>query len=463
MRTGTAGFRTRFVAALVLAVSLLAAASAAGGTSVWPGGSAVNEADDPGEFDGNVSGLAYQPSGSSDPGVLWAVRNAPSTLFRLVSDGEKWTSDTANGWGNGKDLFYPDGTGKPDLEGVTVAGGDPNAVYVATERDGNGASRPAILRYDVSSGAASLNATDDFNLTADLPGLEANEGPEALTWVPDDVLVAQGFEDEATTAAYNPAIYPNHGTGLFFVGIEETGQIIVYALNGATDGFTRVATIASGFSNVMGLEYEPESTALWAVCDDTCDGQHNILEIAQAGPDDGEFVVTDSFSRPPEMPNLNNEGFAIAPGAECDNGLKQVFWSDDANTDNHALRAGSLRCGAPGPDTRVDGSVKADKTQTQKGKKVTIKAVVSSTENVTAEVIGKVKAGGDSFKLKPTTKNIVAGDSSTVSLKPAKDRDARKIAGVLKAGKSAKATLEFDLSDGAGNQVTETLSVKLKA
>ena len=105
-------------------------------------------------FGTNLSGLAYQPSGSGAPGVLWAVRNGPGTLFRLVYDGTKWTPDTANGWSAGKQLRYPDGTGDPDAEGVTLVGGDPaNGIYVATERN-NGASsvsRPAILRFDVSS------------------------------------------------------------------------------------------------------------------------------------------------------------------------------------------------------------------------------------------------------------------------------------------------------------------------
>ena len=74
----------------------------------------------------NLSGLAYQPSGSGAPGVLWAVRNGPSTLYRLVYDGTKWTPDTANGWSAGKQLRYADGAGAPDAEGVTLAGGDPN-------------------------------------------------------------------------------------------------------------------------------------------------------------------------------------------------------------------------------------------------------------------------------------------------------------------------------------------------
>ena len=75
---------------------------------VSPGwaGDAVSIADDVGVFGTNLSGLAYQPSGTSAPGVLWAVRNNPATLFRLLWDGTNWKPDTANGWGAGKELRY---------------------------------------------------------------------------------------------------------------------------------------------------------------------------------------------------------------------------------------------------------------------------------------------------------------------------------------------------------------------
>ena len=44
------------------------------------------------------------------------------------------------------------------------------------------------------------------------------------------------------------------------------------------------------------------------------------------------------------MPNLNNEGFAIAPQDECVDGRKPVFWTDDSNTDAHAIRGGTINC-----------------------------------------------------------------------------------------------------------------------
>jgi hypothetical protein len=313
----------------------------------WPGGTTVASADDVNVFGTNLSGLAYQPSGSAVPGVLWAVRNGPSTLYRLVYDGTKWTPDTTNGWSQGKQLRYTDGTGDPDAEGVSLVDSDPaNGVYVSTERNNsaNTISRPAVLRFDASSSATTLVATADWNLTADLPPLGPNLGLEAVVWMSDDFLVAKGFLDEHTGARYNPAGYANHGTGLFFVGAEANGVIYAYALDQVTGGYTRIATIPSGFPAVMDLEFEPETSHLWAVCDDTCNGRTATLDIAQTGVNAGRFVVTNVYQRPAGMPNINNEGFAIAPQSECRDGLKPVLWSDDNNTDSHALRVGTINC-----------------------------------------------------------------------------------------------------------------------
>jgi hypothetical protein len=315
--------------------------------SPWPGGAAVATADGLNVFGSNLSGLAYQPSGTAAPGVLWAVRNGPSTLYRLIWDGSKWTPDTANGWANGKSLVFPNGAGVPDAEGVTLAGGDANGVYVSIERNDDGpnsnTSRPGVLRFDVAAAGTTLTATREWGMAADLPGLGANAGLEAITWIPDSVLVQKGFVDDGMGAAYDPKNYPEHGDGLFFVGVEQDGRILAYALN-KTGGQTKVATISSHFPKLKDHSFEPERGLLWAVSDDGCDGRTATLDVAKSGPNAGYFVVADTFERPAGMPNLNNEGFTIAPQAECVNGHKPVFYADDSNTGGHALRAGTRDC-----------------------------------------------------------------------------------------------------------------------
>ncbi|MEU3459187.1 lamin tail domain-containing protein [Streptomyces sp. NPDC006733] len=315
------------------------AANACGGggqpsDSAWPGGTAVTVADGSNVFGENLSGLSFESAG-----VLWAVNNGPSKLYRLVPNGTTWRPDPSAGWSSGKSLRYKNGSGDPDAEAVVVT---PEGVFVATERDGNkgSTSLPKILRYDPASTASALNATAEWNLTSDLPSLPANSGPEALSWIPDTFLTAHGFRDEHTGAAYDPATYPAHGSGLFFAGVEDNGTVYAYALNTSGGGFTRVATFAGGFSSVMDLEFEPATGHLWATCDDTCEGRSATLDINAQG----KFTVTHTYDRPAGMGNYNNEGFAIAPQSTCTGGHKPVIWSDDANDGGHALRTGTVNC-----------------------------------------------------------------------------------------------------------------------
>ena len=44
------------------------------------------------------------------------------------------------------------------------------------------------------------------------------------------------------------------------------------------------------------------------------------------------------------MPNLNNEGFAMASQSQCVGGFKPVWWSDDGETGGHSIRQASLPC-----------------------------------------------------------------------------------------------------------------------
>ncbi len=304
--------------------------------ATWPGDPVVTDAS--GSFGGDMSGLIEDTSG-----VLWAVRNDPGMLYRLVWNGSAWVPDTADNWSAGKQLRYPSGTGTPDSEGVTFTDGPSTGIYVATERNGlaSGVSRNAIIRVDPTAVGTELVANAEWNLTSDLPTTGANLGLEAITWVPDTDLVGQGFWDDHLNKAYDPADYPNHGTGLFFVGVEGTGAVHVYALDQAGTNFTRLTTFASGFGGVMELQFDRDLHQLWAVCDNTCNGRHTILGLTN-----GHYAVTALFARPAGMPDINNEGFAIAPQSTCVDGKKAAWWSDDDESGNIAIRGGTIPCTA---------------------------------------------------------------------------------------------------------------------
>ena len=304
----------------------------------WPGGPDETVLDDTDTFAGDLSGLDWQSSSTAeDGGVLWGVQNGDGLLYRMVSDG-------AGGWAPsnaaGTDLRYADGSGTPDAEGVTVTTDDPGADYVSTERDTDvsSTSRPSVLRFATTDGSqATLRATDEWNLAADFPGLGANAGLEGVTWIPDTWLTAHGFRDEHTGAAYAPSTYADHGAGLFLVGVEGTASTYAYALMG--DGSAqRVATIASPFSVVAEVQFDPTLDALWVVCDDACAGRTALYTIT-----DGVFTLDTVYEAPADASRtLANEGFAISD--VCTAGARATFHADDNDTDGFSLRTGTYPC-----------------------------------------------------------------------------------------------------------------------
>ncbi|WP_460072586.1 lamin tail domain-containing protein [Streptomyces sp. YKOK-I1] len=321
--------------------STLGAANDCGGTGggtpvAWPGGSSVTTADASDVFGQDLSGLAQEG------GVMWGAQNS-GKLWRLVRDGSGgWTPDTGSGWTSGKTLRFPGGSGSPDSEGVTVTGGGSAAgVFVASERNGDvsGTSRLSVLKYDVSGTGTTLTAAKEWNLTSDLPSVGSNLGFEAVTWVPDAYLTGAAFKDASTGTAYDPAHYGAHSGGVFFTGVEGTGTIYGYVLEDS-GAFTRVTSLASGMAGVMELQWEPQATRLWAVCDDTCHGQHRTFRVDASGG----FTTTGVHDRPTGMPDYNNEGFTPAGADECVAGTKPVYWSDDTNDGGHALRKGTVTC-----------------------------------------------------------------------------------------------------------------------
>lgn len=321
----------------------------------WPGSDNVTTVDGVGVFGSNLSGLMYETAKGTSPAVLWGAKNGPGSIYRLIFSGGIWTPDPTNGWATGKLVTYPDGTGEPDSEGITfTSGGSLAGIYVSAERNNqiNTVSRNSVLRFDPTQAGTTLKATNEWNLTADLPVTGPNLGAEAIAWIPDSVLVARKFYDEKAAKTYNPADYADHGNGIFFVGLEANGNVYAYALNHVTNGFTRIATFSTGFpTGVMDLNFDPATNYLWAECDDGCGGRLGIFEIDAnaASPTFGRFLAPRVFARPSTMPNINNEGFAVTTQAECVANRKPVFWADDSETGGHSIRTASIPCGVIAP------------------------------------------------------------------------------------------------------------------
>ena len=249
--------------------------------------------------------------------MLYAVKNK-SWVFRLVKQGGLWVPDTSNGWGAGKEIFFPGSTdpatNQPDSEGLTI--GADGALYVTTERNNAANTIPlnSILRFDPTQPGTQLVATDQWNLTAEFPELhagnktEANLGFEGVTFVPDAYLTANGFVDQSTGKTYRPIDYPTHGGGLYFAALENDGKLYAYALS--TDHtFHRVAVVDTGMGHVMDVQFDADTQRIWALCDNTCGVTTTVLKVSSTGT----IVPEVAYSKPASLPVNNLEGFALAP------------------------------------------------------------------------------------------------------------------------------------------------------
>ena len=124
-------------------------------------------------------------------------------------------------------------------------------------------------------------------------------------------------------------------------------MIYVYALDHLGSAYSRVATITTGDGTSKAACFDRDSGYLWTECGPSCGNQHSVLTIdaAPLSPTFGRFKLQRQFARASTMPNLANEGMAIAPDAQCSNGFKPFYWADDGNSGGHAIRADSIPCG----------------------------------------------------------------------------------------------------------------------
>ena len=340
-------------------------------SNVWPGSSAVDSVDPPLYFPENLSGLYYysDPQGSASSTTtpsLYAIQNSPSMLYRLKFNGrQKWLRDETDGWAAGKTLYYPSGTGSPDVEDVTMAelpssstsgtgSSSSKNLYACSERDGVGVSRLSVLLFtddDATAPNDYLVASKEWRFDSVFPNLpDSNLGFEGITWIPDEFLLARSFVDASTKKPYDPARYPDHGTGLFFLALELDGTVHAFALDHSETGsgaVSRIAWFPSGSSSAMSLYFDRGSGYLWSLCDDSCvenPNEHNVHELI-----DGVFTSKTSphYDPPKGIVGLNVEGFAISGDDECDSkGEKPVFWVDDGReVKGHALYQGTVKCG----------------------------------------------------------------------------------------------------------------------
>lgn len=328
-------------------------------TEAWPGASASRTVDTTRMFLEDSSGLDTELT--ADGVVLWAVDNGEGRFWKLnaATDG---TATFAPGWEQGKRARFQRDAAKPaakgpDTEGITVAGD--GFLYLASERDNGakGVNQNTVLKIDPSAAGPDVIATQEWDVTSILPAVSANLGIEAVEWVSDADLAGKLF-DSNTGAPYSPATYPGHGGGLFFVAVEDGGQVFALALN--SDGSaTRVAELKPRLAGVMALDWDVVRGGLWAVCDDGCDGASAFFTLNGTDTPD----VT-RYKRPEGLPNTNNEGFATSPVAPAavakssQTAERPVWWFTDG------AKTGALQTGTLFTKTATDGGTETPGTGT---------------------------------------------------------------------------------------------------
>jgi hypothetical protein len=317
--------------------------------STWPGNSTVTVVSNKDTFGANLSGLAYEPASQAASAILWAVQNEPPKLYRLTWNGSAYVPVTSDGWTTGKSLHYPNGKGGPDGEGATRTEWTNPEIYVVAERDNDAKeiSRQSILRYDLGGTKGVMDATHEWNLTTDLPTAEPNNGLEGIAWISDSYLVDRGFFDENRQSAYDPAAYPNHGTGIFLVGYDVLGMIYGYVLDHAAGTYARVTSFSSGQVGSMDLSFDRDHGTLWSLCDNACNSRMTLLDIDSdpGSASRGRFVLRATVPPPKPLKDLNSEGLALAPETECIDDQRAVFWSDDDESGGYSIRRAAVTCG----------------------------------------------------------------------------------------------------------------------
>jgi hypothetical protein len=231
---------------------------------------------------------------------------------------------------------------------------------------------------------------------------------------------------------------------------------------------------------------------LWAVCDDTCNDQTKTFQIGM----DGKFAATGTFERPGNMPIINNEGFALAPHAECANGRKPVFFADDSDTTGVVLREGTIDCGPADPVNTGGGNndggggnggggdnnpggggtvvnpqpsptptpVAVDRTApslkvalkvTRKTGKLGVTTTLGERADLTIKVTARKSAKAKARTLLTSTrKGAAAGKQKfTLTLK-------KRVRAKLRKGETV--TISIIARDAAGNVTTKTASAKVR-
>ncbi len=234
-------------------------------------------------FSNNLSGAHWNPQSRE----LWLVINGPGTIVKVIENGIGGFQYEAE--------WNPNG----DLEGITQSDLSDTTVFVIQENTGE------IKEFDVSSPGI-VNLVHTWDISLEIPDYANSDGPEGITFVPDEWLISSGFKDQSG------ALYiSQHGMGgLIFVAHQNGGNIYVFDLNRSTNAYTFVGEYETNRDESAGLEFD-RSTGYLYIWHNT---GNNYLEVTDLSSFPAgnirKFTSTKEFFAPDDG---NLEGFALTP------------------------------------------------------------------------------------------------------------------------------------------------------
>lgn len=277
------------------------------------------------EFTSDMSGAYWNAANRTfwvccnNPGIFWALRQDPAGNWQIATN----AAGTKARWVAGG-----------DLEGICQVNDSTPIVYLLDE---NG----WIRQYDVANYGV-VNQTRAWDIRAYCPEVSGN-GPEAITFVPDDWLRREGFRDGSGALRTST----NGMGGLMFIGSQIGGYVHVFDLNTNANNFAYCGSNQTSRAETADLAFDRATGKLYL--------WHNVgptyLEVAELNStlNDGVRRLRTLIEYTgPRTGNL--EGFALVSTPETND---WCLMTDDNNANGEGVTL--YRQFRPGEDTDNDG------------------------------------------------------------------------------------------------------------